>query len=115
MTNKVDKPRPDKAPNNEPSPPNAKVRKSNSGSHSHEDPPVASREPEVGADDSAPLPRRRSKGKTDVPMKNATADLQTRHDVIGAGLKRIFDEIVEEPIPPEFLELLDQIDRKREP
>ena len=58
---------------------------------------------------------RRSKGKTDVPMKNATADLQTRHDVIGAGLKRIFDEIVEEPIPPEFLELLDQIDRKREP
>lgn len=41
--------------------------------------------------------------------------LQARHDVIGTGLKRIFDEIVEEPIPKEFLALLEKIDLKREP
>jgi hypothetical protein len=47
-------------------------------------------------------------------MKNPSVDLKARQDVIGAGLKRIFDEIVEEPVPPEFLELLERIDRKRE-
>ncbi|MFM9863802.1 MAG: NepR family anti-sigma factor [Micropepsaceae bacterium] len=47
-------------------------------------------------------------------MKNPGVDLKARQDVIGEGLKRIFDEIVEEPVPPEFLELLDQIDRKHE-
>ncbi|NOT39993.1 MAG: hypothetical protein HOP13_05830 [Alphaproteobacteria bacterium] len=47
-------------------------------------------------------------------MKNQSTELRARQDVIGAGLKRIFDEIVEEPVPLEFLELLDQIDRKRE-
>lgn len=55
-----------------------------------------------------------SNGQTDAPMKTPNAELQARHDVIGAGLKRIFDEIVEEPIPREFLDLLDQIDRKRD-
>jgi hypothetical protein len=33
-------------------------------------------------------------------------------DAIGAGLKRIFDDVVKEPIPPEFLELLNRIDLK---
>jgi hypothetical protein len=58
--------------------------------------------------------RRRNKGKTEMPLKELNAELQTRHNVIGAGLKRIFDEIVEEPIPSEFLELLDKIDLKRD-
>ena len=58
--------------------------------------------------------RQRLKGKTDMPPKDPNVELQARHSMIGDGLKRIFDEIVEEPIPPEFLELLDQIDRKRE-
>jgi hypothetical protein len=33
-------------------------------------------------------------------------------DAISTGLKRIFDDIVKEPIPPEFLDLLNRIDRK---
>ncbi len=49
-----------------------------------------------------------------MPSRDPNVELEARHKVIGTGLKRIFDEIVEEPIPPEFLELLDQIDRKRE-
>jgi Anti-sigma factor NepR len=49
-----------------------------------------------------------------MPSKDPSVELQARHNVIGAGLKRIFDEIVEEPIPPEFLDLLDKIDLKRE-
>jgi len=32
-------------------------------------------------------------------------------DAIGAGLKRIFDDVVKEPIPPEFLDLLNRIDQ----
>jgi hypothetical protein len=35
-------------------------------------------------------------------------------DVIGAGLKRLFDDVVKEPIPPEFLDLLNRIDRTSE-
>ncbi|MDZ4739515.1 MAG: NepR family anti-sigma factor [Alphaproteobacteria bacterium] len=58
--------------------------------------------------------RRRTKEATDMPSKDTNADLQERYNAIGAGLKRIFNEIVEEPIPPEFLELLDKIDLKRE-
>ncbi len=46
--------------------------------------------------------------------KDANAELQGRYNVIGTGLKRIFNEIVEEPIPREFLDLLDKIDLKRE-
>jgi Anti-sigma factor NepR len=116
MTNKEDKPHPDKVLKGEPPPASSPVRKANSEGRRDEETPVAANEPEVRAGDNAPPPRQRLKRKTDVPMKkNSNADLQARQDVIGAGLKRIFDEIVEEPIPPEFLELLNQIDLKREP
>lgn len=37
-----------------------------------------------------------------------------RQDIIGPGLKRLFDQVVEEPVPPEFLALLEQIDRSQE-
>lgn len=115
MTNKVEKPRPGRAPQDEPPPANSLVRKSNSEGHRDEEPSVAADETQVRPSDDAPPPRRRLKGKADEPMNNSSADLQTRHDVIGAGLKRIFDEVVAEPIPPEFLALLDQIDLKQEP
>jgi hypothetical protein len=115
MTNKEDKPRPDRSLKGEPPPASSRVGKSNSEDRRDEGSPEGANEPEVRAGDNAPPRRQRLKGKTDVPMKNSNADLQARQDVIGAGLKRIFDEIVEEPIPPEFLELLNQIDLKREP
>lgn len=102
MTNKLDKLPGGLPPAGEP--PSAPVHKPNSAG----DKPDAR-----AAADGSPL-RRQLKGKTDVPMKNPGVDLKARQDVIGEGLKRIFDEIVEEPVPPEFLELLDQIDRKHE-
>lgn len=37
-----------------------------------------------------------------------------RQDIIGPGLKRLFDQVVEEPVPPEFLALLEQIDRSQD-
>lgn len=41
-------------------------------------------------------------------------ELQARQRAIGVELKRIFDDVTKEPVPKEFLELLQQIDRKRE-
>ena len=112
MTNKLDKPlrdSPDDAP-----PTGTPAGKPNSVGQHTAGPPVATDASDPRAADEGSPPRRRPKGKTDSSMKNSSTDHHARQDVIGAGLKRIFDEIVEEPIPPEFLELLDQIDRKHE-
>jgi len=59
----------------------------------------------------------RPAGKKEVKdsmSQTPASDGVATEDVIGTGLKRIFDEVVKEPIPPEFLELLDRIDRKNE-
>ena len=53
----------------------------------------------------------RDKGST---LRDPTGELQSRQRAIGFELRRMFDEIVEEPIPHEFLNLLDEIDRKRD-
>ncbi len=45
----------------------------------------------------------------DVPTLNKR--LKAR-DPIDEGLRRLFQEVVEEPIPAEFLELLEKIDEK---
>jgi hypothetical protein len=42
------------------------------------------------------------------------AELQARQRAIGVELKRIFDDVAKEPVPREFVDLLRQIDRKRE-
>jgi len=55
-----------------------------------------------------------AKGKTDGMSQTPASDGVATEDVIGNGLKRIFDDVVKEPIPPEFLELLNRIDRKSE-
>jgi Anti-sigma factor NepR len=115
MTNKLDKPRGDQPPEDATPPAGTKVRKPDSGGLYDAVPPAAPDAPDVHPTNDASRPLRRLGVKTDAAMKNSSAELQARQDVIGAGLKRIFDEIVEEPVPPEFLELLDQIDRKREP
>lgn len=112
MTNKLDKPRrdpPDDAP-----PTGTLAGKPNSVGQQTAGPSIATDALDARSADEGSPPRRRPKGKTDSSMKNPSTDHHLRHDVIGAGLKRIFDEIVEEPVPPEFLELLDQIDRKHE-
>ena len=54
----------------------------------------------------------KQKGQTGKMQPVPNSDGHIQKDVIGAGLKQIFDDVVEEPIPPEFLALLEQIDRK---
>jgi hypothetical protein len=54
------------------------------------------------------------KGSTDGMSQTPASDEVATEDVIGTGLKRIFDDVVKEPIPPEFIELLNRIDRKCE-
>lgn len=54
------------------------------------------------------------KGKADGMSQTPGTDNAAQDDVIGLGLKRMFDDVVKEPIPPEFLELLNRIDRKSE-
>jgi len=58
-------------------------------------------------------PRSRRGRRKEVSGEKAT-ELQARQRAIGVELKRIFDDVTKEPVPKEFLELLQQIDRKRE-
>ena len=103
MKNKYDARRPDRPPTSAPS------SKTEPLAHKATD-------CESSAGNGGPR-RRRTKGGTEMPSKDtkdANAELLGRYNAIGTGLKRIFNEIVEEPIPREFLDLLDKIDLKRE-
>jgi hypothetical protein len=44
----------------------------------------------------------------------ALNELQHRRRVIGAGLKRMFDSVTTEPIPADFLQLIQKIGRMAE-
>lgn len=44
----------------------------------------------------------------------ALNELQHRRRVIGAGLKRMFDGVTTEPIPADFLQLIEKIGRMAE-
>ena len=39
-------------------------------------------------------------------------ELQARQRAIGQELRRMFDDVIKEPVPDEFLELLQKIDRE---
>ena len=58
--------------------------------------------------------RKRKPREKGSAMRDPTGELQSRQRSIGLELRRMFDEIVEEPIPTDFLSLLDEIDRKRD-
>lgn len=58
--------------------------------------------------------RRKPREKGSSALRDPSGELQSRQRAIGLELRRMFDEIVEEPIPPDFLNLLDEIDRKRD-
>lgn len=42
------------------------------------------------------------------------SELQARQRAIGHELRRMFDDVAREPVPDDFLDLLKQIDKKRE-
>lgn len=58
--------------------------------------------------------RRRKPREKGASMRDPNGELQSRQRGIGLELRRMFDEIVEEPIPTDFINLLDEIDRRRE-
>ena len=44
---------------------------------------------------------------------SATDEARLRQQAIGVGLRQMFDEVVSEPVPDEFLEILRSADRRR--
>lgn len=48
------------------------------------------------------------------PKRSAElGEARTHQDAIGAGLRRMFEEVIKEPVPDEFLDLLRQADERR--
>jgi hypothetical protein len=102
MSKKADE-RASEVPSSSPSPPDP----------SHEVKTVNSLGCDAAADNSS-RKHRRAKASPGTLSGDLNGAFQSRHTVIGDGLRRLFNEIVEEPIPADFLQLLDQIDRKGE-
>ena len=48
--------------------------------------------------------------KKEEPDREKTIAARSRQRAIGRELRRLFDEVVQEPIPEDFLELLKKID-----
>ena len=48
--------------------------------------------------------------KQEEPDRDKTVAARARQRAIGRELRRIYDEIVQEPVPDDFLELLKKID-----
>ena len=61
--------------------------------------------------DTAPASKR---GRKKEMAPERAIELQTRQRAIGQELRRMFEDVIKEPVPAEFLELLQKIDRKRE-
>ena len=53
-------------------------------------------------------PRRTSSGKDETPLEEA----RLRQQAIGVKLRHMFDQVVNEPVPDEFLEILRRADEK---
>lgn len=47
--------------------------------------------------------------------RSSSSEAQISQEAIGAGLRRMFDEVVNEPVPDEFLELLLRADERQPP
>ena len=58
-----------------------------------------------GEEDRAPVPGSSTRSRT-----ATDAGLKARQKVIGAGLKRLYDDVVDEPVPDEFKALLGQLE-----
>ena len=50
--------------------------------------------------------------KKEQPDREQTIAARARQRAIGRELRRMYDEVVQEPVPEEFLELLRKIDAK---
>jgi hypothetical protein len=50
--------------------------------------------------------------KKDEPDREKTVAARARQRAIGRELRRMFDEVVQEPVPDDFIDLLKKIDEK---
>jgi hypothetical protein len=82
----------------------------NAREHNSELQAVMTRDPDK-PDAPRPQPSPENKKKKTAPRENAT-ELQERQSVIGHELRRMFEEVVKEPVPSEMLDLLRQIEQK---
>ena len=70
--------------------------------------------PEDASSTEAGAAPRSRRGRRKEVSGEKLAELQARQRAIGVELKRIFDDVSKEPVPREFMELLQRIDTKRE-
>ena len=61
-----------------------------------------------------PQQRDRTLSKDQNPNREKARAVRARQRVIGRELRRIYDGVAQEPVPDEFLDLLRQIDSKKE-
>jgi hypothetical protein len=59
--------------------------------------------------DSQESSRRKPSGKDDTPLEEA----RLRQQAIGVKLRHMFDQVVNEPVPDEFLEILRRADENK--
>lgn len=52
--------------------------------------------------------------KKEEPDREKTIAARARQRAIGRELRRMFDEVVQEPVPEDFLELLKKIDARKD-
>ncbi len=82
----------------------------NAGGYNSELRAVMTRDPDK-PDAPGPQPSPEPKKKKAASRENASG-LQERQSVIGHELRRMFEEVVNEPVPSEMLDLLRQIEQK---
>jgi hypothetical protein len=76
------------------------------------EPPEANPDSGRIADREGPPMSKRGRRKDLTPEQ--VSELQARQRALGQELRRMFDAVTREPVPNELLELVRQIDRKRD-
>lgn len=82
----------------------------NAGRYNSELQGIMTRDPDK-PDAPGPQSSPDTKKRKPAPRGNAT-ELRERQSVIGHELRRMFEEVVNEPVPSEMLDLLRQIEQK---
>lgn len=57
-------------------------------------------------------PAKEAENKARAPVPASASRAAQRQKLIGQGLQRLFKDVVDEPIPPEFLALLEKLDKQ---
>ncbi len=63
----------------------------------------------------APAQRVRNLSKEETPNREKARAIRARQRVIGRELRRIYDNVAQEPVPDEFMDLLKKMDQQNDP